>query len=151
MTESKKITAGRLFKAGSCRIGQTIFDIHKERKERARVQQVQAMTDSRDIYMKARAAAQVVVAAQPDHNKWSSEQIKIVLTPLKTKEDGAMPSLTSKRLEAYLKWKDRPEPTFDGPKDNEGIDGAEAIEGSNEGGMNRDDAADLLLNLFQAV
>ena len=32
LCESKKITAGQLFKAGSCRIGQTIFDIRKERK-----------------------------------------------------------------------------------------------------------------------
>ena len=30
MIESKKITAGYLFKAGSYRIGKTIFDIQKE-------------------------------------------------------------------------------------------------------------------------
>ena len=36
IVESKKITAGYLFKAGSCRIGKTIFDIQKENMAKKR-------------------------------------------------------------------------------------------------------------------
>ena len=36
LVESKQITAGRLFKADSCRIGQIIFDIHKQRQSKGK-------------------------------------------------------------------------------------------------------------------
>ena len=36
-----------------------------------------------------------------------------MLKPLKKKEDGAMPTLKAKMLEAYLLWKERDLPVFD--------------------------------------
>ena len=42
----------------------------------------------------------------------TNAQLKILLLPLKTKDDGAMPTRKKDMLEAYNKWKDRPPPTF---------------------------------------
>ena len=54
LVESKQITAGRLFKAGSCRIGQTIFDIHKERQSKDKQERENAAIKARETYLKAK-------------------------------------------------------------------------------------------------
>ena len=45
-----------------------------------------------------------------DSSTWSNAQLKVILTPLKTKNDGAMPIVKKKLLEAYEAWKNRPPP-----------------------------------------
>ena len=50
---------------------------------------------------------------QPDPSKWNIAQLKVMLKPLKKKEDGAMPTLKAKMLEKYLLWKQRDPPSFD--------------------------------------
>ena len=37
LLESKKITAGKLFKLGSCRIGKTVFDVQKENAKKQEI------------------------------------------------------------------------------------------------------------------
>ena len=56
LRKSKKITAGRLFKSGSFRIGQTIFDIRKERKYEERQMQNSLISKARNIYHKSKEA-----------------------------------------------------------------------------------------------
>ena len=41
----------------------------------------------------------------------SSEQLKIILLPLKPRSDGPMPTLKAKRLASHMKSKDRQPPT----------------------------------------
>ena len=113
MIESKKITAGRLFKAGSCRIGKTIFDLHNEKRLKEEQERTQALESTKETYRLAREAATAVSAVQPDPSKWNIAQLKVMLKPLKKKEDGAMPTLKAKMLEAYLLWKERDPPVFD--------------------------------------
>ena len=92
LCESKKTTSGRLFKAGSFRIGQKIFDIRKERKYEERQIQNSLIAKARNIYHKAKESADAIIALQLDPTKWSTAQLKIILTLLKIKSDGAMPT-----------------------------------------------------------
>jgi hypothetical protein len=66
LIESKKITAGRLFKAGSCRIGKTNFDLHNERRVNEEQERTQALESTEETYRLAREAATAVSAVQPD-------------------------------------------------------------------------------------
>ena len=68
--------------------------------------------DAKDTYHKARDAANDVIALHPILTSWSVVQLKTIIAPLKTKNDGAMPTLKKKMLEAYKAWKDRPPPSF---------------------------------------
>ena len=110
LVESKGITAGRLFKAGSCRIGKTIFDIQKENRAQAEEVASKKERDAKVAYRKARDAADTIIAKNPNPKSWSNAELKLILTPLKTKDDGAMPTLKKKMLEAYETWKNRPPP-----------------------------------------
>ena len=65
------------------------------------------MAKARDTYQQERDEAIALVAVQPDPTKWNIAQLKIMLKPLKKKEDGPMPTLKAKILQAYLLWKDR--------------------------------------------
>ena len=45
-----------------------------------------------NIYHKAKEAADTIIALQLYPKKWSTAQLKTILTPLKIKSDGAMPT-----------------------------------------------------------
>ena len=113
LIESKKNTGDSLFKAGSCQFGKTIFDLHKNRATKTRQDEIDTATKSKETYLAAKLAISSVVAVQPDPNKWNIVQLKIMLEPLKMKEDGAIPTLKVKILEAYHLWKERTESIFD--------------------------------------
>ena len=66
LVESKGITAGRLFKAGSCRIGKTIFDIQKENRARTEEVASKKERDAKVAYRKARDAADTIIAKNPN-------------------------------------------------------------------------------------
>ena len=66
--------------------------------------------DAKVAYRKARDAADTIIAKNPNPKSWSNAELKLILTPLKTKDDGAMPTLKKKMLEAYETWKNRPPP-----------------------------------------
>ena len=74
---------------------------------------VTALAKARDIYQQAREEDIALIAVQPDPTKWNIAQLKMMLKPLKKKEDGPMPTLKAKMLQAYLLWKDRVAPVFD--------------------------------------
>ena len=92
LRKSKKITAGRLFKSESCRIGQTIFDILKESKDEEQQMQNSLIAKAYNIYHKAKEEADYIISLQLDPTKCPMVQLKIILTPLKIKSDGAMPT-----------------------------------------------------------
>ena len=87
---------------------------------------------------------------QPDPTKWSTAELKTILTPLKRKTDGAMPSLKKDRYNAYLLWKDRVEPALEseGAAVEFGGDGEDGEEGDNVVAVsNEDEVVDALLAL----
>ena len=47
---------------------------------------------ARNIYCKAKKGADAIIALQLDPKKWSTSQIRTILTPLKIKSDGVMPT-----------------------------------------------------------
>ena len=90
-----------------------VIFVHKDRATKTNQDEMDASTKSRETYLAAKIATVSVVAVQPDPNKWNIVQLKIMLEPLKMKEDGAIPTLKVKILEAYHLWKERTESIFD--------------------------------------
>ena len=109
---AKRVTAGVLFKASSCRIGKDVFEVQRDHAQERLTIEMAKLNKVKQNYLllKDKAAAVLALGKTPD--KWSAKELKIVVAPLKRKEDGAMPKLKKELLEAYQKWKDRP-PLFD--------------------------------------
>ena len=47
---------------------------------------------ARNIYQKTMESADAIISLQLDPNKWSTDQLKTIITPLKITSDGGMPT-----------------------------------------------------------
>ena len=66
-----------------------------------------SVVKARKIYLKVKADAETILTLEMDPIKLSPDQLEAILTPLKRKLDGAIPTLKAKKLKAYKLWKDR--------------------------------------------
>ena len=126
------------------------FDICKERQAVDKEVNDQAIAKAREDSIKAQTAVDEIVKRQPDATKWSTADLKTILTSLKRKIDGAIPSLKKDRYNAYLRWKDRVEPSLEseGAAVEFGGDGEDGEEGDNVVAVsNEDEVVDALLAL----
>ena len=110
--EMKSITAGRLFHAKSSRVGQTILQVYKENMAMQEEEDNERANNAAITYRAAKDAADTLLATGIEISKMSNAQLKALLAPLKTKDDGAMPTRKKDMIAAYDKWKDRVPPTF---------------------------------------
>ena len=110
--EMKSITAGRLFHAKSSRVGQTILQVYKENMAMQEEEDNERANNAAITYRAAKDAADTLLATGIEISKMSNAQLKTLLAPLKTKDDGAMPTRKKDMIAAYDKWKDRVPPTF---------------------------------------
>ena len=110
LVESKSIIAGRLFKAGSVRIGKTLFGIQKENRDNENAATIEKEVQARETYLNQRAAAYAIIDLGIEPTMLSSEQLKTILLPLKLRSDDPMPTLKAKQFTAYMKWKYRQPP-----------------------------------------
>ena len=104
---SKRVTAGMLVKSGSHRLGQTVFDVVKERTQQkadALRTKIKKANDTHDADIRKRNAVLLAKPEQPDrspHVKWTIKDLQSILKPMKRTEDGAMPSKKPPLLELY--------------------------------------------------
>ena len=102
---SKKVTAGHLVKAGTHRIGMTVFDVIHERQNLNRVKIRKSVEKKRkdleEAYKKADAVLQKK-GNSPDN--WTGDDLKDILRPMKKDGDPAMPTLKAPLRELYDKW-----------------------------------------------
>ena len=107
LREGKKVTAGRAFKGGTCRLGQTIFDVVKEnRDKRTQIDQAK-IGKAREVFNKKVAAAATIKALGKPVTDLTVMQLKILLAPLKRKGDTAMPSKRADVLTRLAQWESR--------------------------------------------
>ena len=108
LVESKKITAGTLFKSGSCRIGKTVFDVQKENTKKRESILKEKMMKNQEAYQAMLNEAMYVHSLMLPVEKMTCKQLSAILKPLKTRDDPAMPTKKSELVVRYKQWKDRP-------------------------------------------
>ena len=113
LKESKRITSGIIFKAGSVRLGKTVFDIHMENKEEKRKEAISKMKKDEKEYYDNVEKAKAVFEKKSDLQKMTIRELTIICKPLKRKEDGKMPTKKVELIQKYNEWNGRPVPSFD--------------------------------------
>ena len=109
LREMKRITGGKLFKAGQVRIGKSIFKIHQENRTKEEEDARKKRTKKNQEYSACVAAASTLLASGVNHEtKITRKQLKILIAPYKRKEDPAVPSRKADLLEYYLAIRHRP-------------------------------------------
>jgi len=112
LEESKRITAGILFKSGSSRLGKTVYDIcQKQVDERVKMEKDKVLEMERK-YNKERNEATILLSTGKPLEKMTNEELKTLIRPLKLKDDGAMPTKKKNIIACYHQWKHRPPPLF---------------------------------------
>ena len=112
LREMKRFTAGKLFNAKTCRVGRTMLEVHEENvkaieDERKRKESVAALK-----YREYKAESDKLLLTGVLPQNMNRTQLRIILLPLKRKEDGAMPTVKAKMIAAYESWKERQPPVF---------------------------------------
>ena len=100
LQEGKKVTAGRCFKSGTCRLGQTVFDVVRENKAKRNAIDAAKSNKDREECIKKAAAAAVIRALGKPNKDLTVNQLKVLLAALKRKGDAAIPS---RRAEILLR------------------------------------------------
>ena len=110
--DMKGFTAGRLFHAKSSRVGQTILQVYKENIA-VQEEAVNVRANNAAItYRAAKDTAEAILATGILISNMNNNQLKTILLPLKTKDDGAMPTRKKDMIAAYDRWKNRAPPIF---------------------------------------
>ena len=111
--KSKSLSAGIIFKAGEVRLGQTVFDIHKQNlKEKKRKENEKTKKDEK-IYLENVAKAQAILETNKALEHMTIKELTTICKPLKRKEDGKMPTKKNELIAKYHEWNGRPAPIFD--------------------------------------
>jgi len=112
LKESKRITSGIIFKAGSVRLGKTVFDIHMENMEDKRKEAITKIKKDEKEYYDNVAKAKEVFDKKTDLQSMTIRELTIICKPLKRKEDGKMPTKKVELIQKYNEWNGRPIPSF---------------------------------------
>ena len=95
---SKRVTAGILVKAGSHRLGQTVFQVVKERAQAKADEIRRKITKAKDTHNSDIKKADAVLSAKPpdannsENPRWTIKDLQQIIKPLKLKTDGPMPT-----------------------------------------------------------
>ena len=101
------VSAGKVYDTGVVRIGKTIFDIVTDNTtDNKRIAKEKGDISRLACNVKVKSALEIkVLGKSPD--KLTISQLKILLAPLKRKEDVAMPTNKSVLLETLVLWESR--------------------------------------------
>ena len=113
LKESKRISSGIIFKAGSVRLGKTVFDVHMENKQDKRNEMITKIKNDEKEYNENVAKAKAVFEKKSNLENMTIKELTIICKPLKRKEDGKMPTKKVELIKKYKEWDGRPAPTFD--------------------------------------
>ena len=116
--EGKKVTDGKLFLAGSCRLGKTVFDVVRESKEKHQQALKEKQNKAYDTYQKKVEKAEALKAQGKPNQSLTNDELKILLAPLKRRGDGAMPTKKEMLLQKLMEWGNRgmlPPPAVEAP------------------------------------
>lgn len=112
LKESKRLSSGIIFKAGSVHLGKTVFDIHKENQQEKKKEAIMKVKNDEKEYNDNVAKAKAVFEKKSDLNKMTIRELTIICKPLKRKEDGKMPTKKVELIQKFREWDGRPPPSF---------------------------------------
>ena len=104
----KRVTASVLFHAKTARLGMDVFDIQDANYNDKIAEEKEKIENRNTAYRAAKAKADAFILTGKDHEKWTIADLKVVLAPLKPKEDGPMPAKKTALWEKYKLWMHRP-------------------------------------------
>ena len=113
LKESTRLSAGILFKAGSSRLGKTVFDIHRENMIEKNEKEIQRIKKDELMYKEQVEKAREVFEKKTNIETMTIRELTTICKPLKRKEDGKMPNKKDQLILKYREWYGRPAPSFD--------------------------------------
>ena len=102
----KKLTAGKLFKIGTTRLGKTLLDIHHENTEKETMKQRDKLLKEKAKYDESVMKAKEILDQNIPFDKLKVKEMHLVLAPLKRKGD-KWPSKRKELIALYPQVKDR--------------------------------------------
>ena len=112
LKESTWLSAGILFKAGSSRIGKTVFDVYRENLEEKNKNLIAKIKNDEKMYCEQVKKAEEVFEKKKTIESMTIKELTLICKPLKRKEDGKMPNKKDQLIQKYLEWSGRPTPSF---------------------------------------
>ena len=92
LKESTRLSSGIVFKAGTSRLGKTVFDIHRENIVEKIQKQIEKIKKDEATYNDQVKKAREVLAKKLTIESMTIRELTIICKPLKRKEDGKMPN-----------------------------------------------------------
>ena len=108
LESAKRVTAGILFRSGSARLGKTVFEIQKEIKAKKDAMEREKIQKAKETYFVAKTRAQNILQGGKPLQKLNIKELRILLAPLKRKDDPPLPTKKSELLAQYELLKERP-------------------------------------------
>ena len=112
LKSNTKLSAGILFKAGSNRLGKTVFEVCKENYDDKQKTAIKKIQKEEEEYKRNVSNAQKVFEKKGNIQQMTIKELTIICKPLKRKSDGAMPNKKNDLIAKYHEWVARPAPTF---------------------------------------
>jgi len=112
LKESTRLSAGILFKAGSSRLGKTVFDVYRENLEEKNKNLIAKIKNDEKMYREQVKKAEEVFEKKKTIESMTIKELTLICKPLKRKEDGKMPNKKDQLIQKYLEWSGRPTPSF---------------------------------------
>ena len=123
LKESTRLSAGILFKAGSSRLGKTVFDVHRENLEEKNKDLIEKIKKDEKNYYEQVRKAEEVFEKKKTIESMTIKELTIICKPLKRKEDGKMPNKKDQLIQKFKEWSGRPTPSFSIDHLQDDIDG----------------------------
>ena len=113
LKESTRLSSGIVFKAGTSRLGKTVFDVYRENIIEKNQKQIEKIKKDENTYNEQVKKAREVFEKKLTIESMTIRELKIICKPLKRKEDGMMPNKRDELINKYREWSGRPPPPFD--------------------------------------
>ena len=110
---AKKLTAGICWKNNTNRLGQSVFDIAKEKQLEKKIETANKIKMDEKAYLQLKKQADELLSSGKELKKMSIKDLRTILKSLKEKGDKALPTKKSEMLTLYYEWKDRKPLTFE--------------------------------------
>ena len=107
-----RLSAGIIFKAGSTRLGKTVFEVCRENHEDKIKSEIEKMKRDEIQYNINVENAKKVFEKKGSIENMTIRELTIVCKPLKNKDDGPMPNKKEALISKYKEWVGRQPPIF---------------------------------------
>jgi hypothetical protein len=105
LSKVNRVTAGALVKCGSFVIGKEVEEVVQDHVVAKQKERIEKQKKEKAVFCKHQDDANVVVAKNAGKQlaDWTATDLKILLKPVKMKEDGAMPLSKPQLIDLYKK------------------------------------------------